>query len=99
MFDLFQATENANDFLRAKKGFEGGRRAVFGAFPVMGRIEDVYTGTLEGPGIRSISQMSPRVGAATQQKTDGSTVGFGVLVETRRIELPTFALRTRRSPS
>jgi hypothetical protein len=32
-------------------------------------------------------------------KADGIAVGLGQLVETRRIELPTFALRTRRSPS
>ena len=32
-------------------------------------------------------------------KADSVAVGLGKLVETRRIELPTFALRTRRSPS
>ena len=34
-----------------------------------------------------------------KQKGQRSAVGLCFLVETRRIELPTFALRTRRSPS
>jgi hypothetical protein len=33
------------------------------------------------------------------KKADGVAVGLRIVVETRRIELPTFALRTRRSSS
>ena len=37
--------------------------------------------------------------SATKRKRPGGHPGLLKLVETRRIELPTFALRTRRSPS
>ena len=42
----------------------------------------------------------PRVHAGFRKKQRRQSAGgFRMVVETRRIELPTFALRTRRSPS
>ena|GEM_PF-4497283 len=39
------------------------------------------------------------IGVSTNAKNSGETFDLEEMVETRRIELPTFALRTRRSPS
>ena len=71
-------------------------RAITGGFAYHGRIDalngkfvfgDIHNGRV------FVSDL------AAMKKADGVAVGLRIVVETRRIELPTFALRTRRSPS
>ena len=55
--------------------------------------------SMRPPPFAGFAKPSRKLAFFSGAKKPGERPGLGILVEWRRIELPTFALRTRRSPS